>query len=327
MKAQFFFFCSAGMKRRITFGLMLAFSFFFSFSATWDEPWQEDILKNSEYFILGRVIDSKPGSVKIKVMKNFGEAKTESEITLEGFHMLNICTKENEEDLPRFYFHMIDTVYLFLKKLDIGYCIATPTSGYAIVSNGTVLSTFRHSFHQAHLPMSTFEKVMVPIWNSYRGAPYDIKSVNEFLEKNLSEKPAGFRDHEIKLFFNQHAALELMYHLKIADKMNLLKPFVNCQNNHLMISAVRCLGNINTDESKKMLLGFINDNTKDNFTRVLAVWSLKKLKPVELKAQIKKAAETANETPTGFGGGKDDPRNCTSIPNLKEALTDLIGTL
>ncbi|MBC7864714.1 MAG: HEAT repeat domain-containing protein [Bacteroidia bacterium] len=314
------------MKRLL---LLSLFTFAYSLlpALTWSEPWQEDVINNSEYFVLGKVINSERGSVKIKVIKNLGGKEIESEFTLQGFHMLSVCTKDNEEDAPTFYFHMIDTVYLFIKKSDIGYCIPTPTSGYAIVSGGKALSTFRHSYHQAHLPMATYEKVMTAIWNSYKGLPVDTKFVTEYTNKYLKQKPAGFRDHEINLFFNQHAALELVNHLKLSDKFLLISPFVNCANNHLMISAVRCLGNMNTTESKKLLVDYIKDDTKDNFTRVMAVWSLKKLNPAELKAQLKTIYDTANETPTGFGGSKEDPRICTYIPNLKEALNTLLGQL
>jgi hypothetical protein len=287
----------------------------------------EDILKNSECFVLGKVIDSKSGSVKIKILKNFGAQKTPEEITLQGFHMLNICSRENENEAPTFYFHMIDTVYLFLKKKDIGYCIPTPTSGYAIVSNGKVLSTFRHSYHQAHLSMSNYEKSMVPIWCAYRGTEYDVKSANEFIDKQLSKAPAGFRDHEIQLFFLQHAALEMVFHMKLTSKYDLVKPFIRCSNNHLMISSVRCLSVLENQNCKAELWNYIKDDAQDNFTRVIAVWSLKRLKPVELKSEIEKVTESANETPLGFGGNIMDPRVCTHIPNLKDALKDLLSGL
>jgi hypothetical protein len=314
---------------------LLLFLFFFilntayGFSITWDEPWQDEVLKNSEYFILGKVIESTTGTVKIKVLKNFGDKKTESEITLEGFYMLRICTKNDSSktDVPTFFFHMIDSVYLFLKKTDIGYCIPTPTSGYAIVTGGKVLSTFRHSYQQAHLPVLVYEKCMGAIWNSYRNLPYDTKFVNEFLEKNLKQKPSGFKDHEIKLFFNQHAALEMIYHMRLKDKFALVKPFVNCGNNHLMISAVRCLRNFSTTETKKMLLDYVRDDAKDNFTRVMAVWSLTELKPVEFKKELKVYSLSANQEGTGFGGNGTDPRSCTYVPNLKQALTELVSGL
>jgi hypothetical protein len=312
--------------KRIVLVLVLMSCIFSSRGVTWDEPWQEEILNKSDYFILGRVIDPKPGSVKIKVLKQFGDKKIEDVITLEGFHMLRICTKADSENVT-FFFQMIDSVYLFLKKTDIGYCIPTPTSGYAIVTGGKVLSTFRHSFHQAHLPVATYEKCTSAIWNSVKGIVFDKKPVMTFIEQNLKQKPAGFRDDQLKLFFNQHAALEVLYFMKDQENFPLIKPFVNCANNHLMISAVRCLSNYNTDESKKMLLAFIGDSSKDNFTKIMAVWSLKNLSPKEMKTQIRKVWETASEETIAFTTNTNDPRVCTSLPTIKEAMEELLSTL
>ncbi len=296
------------------------------FSATWDEPWQEDIMKESDHFILARVLDPKPGSVKVQVLKQFGDKKVEDIITLEGFHMLDLCTK-NDSDMPSFFFTMIDSVYLFIKKKEIGYCIPTPTAGYAIVSNGTVLATFRHSFHLAQLSVAAYEKCMGAVWNSMKGLPYDQKIVTDFIDKSLKQKPAGFKEQEIDLFFNQHVALEMCYLMKITSNFSLVKNFVNTPNNHLMISAVRALANYNTPEAKKMLVDYIKDATKDNFTKVIAVKSLQRIAPTELKTELKKIWETASEAPIGFSANPSDPRICTQLPTVKDALQELLSVL
>lgn len=295
------------------------------FSLSWDEPWQDEVMRESDYFILARVLDPKPGSVKIQVIKQFGDKKVEDQITLEGFHMLRPCA--NDTSSPSFFFTVIDTVYLFLKKKDIGYCIPTPTAGYAIVSSGKVLATFRHSFHQVQVSMGTYEKCMGAIWNSYKGLPYDKKIVTEYVEKPLKQKPAGFNEKEIGLFFSQHIALEMSYHLKLTDNFALVKNFVNCPNNHLMISAVQAMGNYETPEAKKMLVAFLKDPAKDNFTKVLAVKSLVRLNPKEHKAELRKIWETASQSPIAFSSNPSDPRNCTELPTLKDALQMLLEDL
>ena len=298
----------------------------FCFSLTWDEPWQEEIFQKSDYFVLGRVVDAKSGSVKIKVLRQFGEKKTESEITLEGFHLLNICSRTDSENVT-FYFDMIDSVYLFLKKTEIGYCLPTPTSGFAIVTNGKVLSTFRHSYHQAQLNVSTYENCMRYIWGCYKNSSKDEKFGKQFIESNLSKKPAGFSEKEIDLFFKQHAALEILYHSKDENNFKLIAPFLNCSNTHLVISAVRCLGNIKTKESIKSLLDVIANENRDNFTKSLAVLSLKKLNPISEKKVLVEMIKTANDTEVGFGGNLMDPRVCTSLPSVKSALEDLVSIL
>ena len=299
---------------------------FISFSLTWDEPWQEEILQKSDYFILGKVVDARSGSVKIKVLRQFGEKKTESEIMLEGFHMLNICSRTDSENVS-FYFDMIDSVYLFLKKTEIGYCLPTPTSGFAIVTNGKVLSTFRHSYHQAHLNITTYENCMRYIWACCKNSAKDEKFFKQFIESNLSKKPAGFSEKEIDLFFKQHAALEILFHSRDENYFNLITPFLNCSNNHLVISAVRCLGNIKTKESIKFLLDIIANESRDNFTKSLAVLSLKKLNPSSEKKLLAELIKTASDTEVGFGGNLMDPRVCTSLPSVKSALEDLVAVL
>ena len=297
-----------------------------AFSITWDEPWQEEIFQKSDYFILGRVTDAKPGAVRIRVVRQFGDKKTEDEIILQGFHMLRICSS-SDSDKVTFYFQMIDSVYLFLKKTEIGYCLPTPTSGYAIVTNGKVLSTFRHSYHQAHLSMPVYEQCMRYIWASYKKINRDENAMRIFIEKNLQQLPAGFSGNEIALFFLQHAALEVLYHTRDVNNFKLILPFVNCSNNHLVISAVRCLGNFNNEESRKLLIDLIKDGSRDNFVKSLAVESLKKLNPVQEKVMLNGLIKIASDSEIGFGGNIMDPRVCTTLPSVKQALKELVSGL
>ncbi|MFN5460297.1 MAG: hypothetical protein ACK5AY_10350, partial [Bacteroidota bacterium] len=266
--------------RKILINIFFIGFIHFSFGLTWDEPWQEEIFNKSDYFVLGRVIDANSASVKIKVLRQFGDKKTEGEIELKGFHLLRVCS-QSDSDKVAFYFQMIDSVYLFLKKTEIGYCLPTPTSGYAIVTNGKVLSTFRHSYHQAHLGVANYELCMKYIWAFYKKLDSDKKPMTEFIDKNLKKKPAGFNGNEINLFFLQHAALEVLYHSKSTADLQMILPFAYSNNNHLVISAVQCLGNYDSDESKKVLLKIISDPAKDNFVKSLAIECIRKIKPKE----------------------------------------------
>lgn len=312
---------------KIFLGFISIFFFVKSIAAlTWDEPWQKEIFQKSDYFVLGRVIEASPGSVKIKVLRQFGEKKTESEIVLQGFHLLKICS-QSDSDKVTFYFQMIDSVYLFLKKTDIGYCLPTPTSGYAIVTNGKVLSTFRHSYHQAHLSVSNYELCMNYIWSSYKKLERNEKSITELIDNTLDKKPAGFSENEISLFFLQHASLEVLYHTNNTGNYQRVLKFLNSNNSHLVISAVQCLGNYNTAESKKLLLEIIKDSKRDNFVKSLAVESLKKLQPKEYQNELKETLKSASDASVGFGGNIMDSRSCTSLPSVKESLEDLISTL
>jgi hypothetical protein len=296
------------------------------FSLTWKEPWQEEVIAKSDYFVLGRVLDAKPGSVKIKVLKQFGQLRTEEVIVLEGYHMLDICS-QSDSDKVTFFFQMIDSVYLFLKKTDIGYCLPTPTSGYAIVAGGKVLSTFRHSYHQAQLTIPDYELCMSSIWNQCKGLTYDQKKITDYISKNLNIKPAGFNDREIDLFFRQHAALEVIYYCKLDDKWNVIQPFLNCSNSHLVISAIRCLANYSSTQSRSLLLNILGSNNSSAFIKIIAAWSLKKSVVTENRKQIEELVKAADEEEIGFSSNIMDPRVCTTLGSVKGALEELLASL
>ncbi len=97
-------------------------------------------------------------------------------------------------------------------------CIATPTAGYDYVTKGNVVATFRHSYHQASVPVAIYERVMTAVFNNYHNLPYDKGDVEKFVNEYLTKKPAGFSESEISTFFIQHVALECVYHLKLNNK-------------------------------------------------------------------------------------------------------------
>lgn len=313
--------------KKYLFSVVLFFLFFPGFGqmVTWDEPWQEDIIHESEYFLLGRVVDARPGSVKIKVLKPFGKNVEENEITLEGFHLLSVCNPNDSQKIT-FFFQMIDSVYLFLKKTEIGYCIPTPTSGFAIVANGKVLSTFRHSFHQAQLNVNDYECCMKKIWEHSKGIPTSETCSSKLIEKALKKSPAEFGNSDINTFFIQHAALEVIYYTGQTDKFQSILPFLKCKNTHLVISAARCLSNINTEESRKALVELIIDDSRDNFTKVIAAGCLKKIITPQWLPKIAILRDKANENPIAFTSNTSDPRSCTMLPSLKDALDEIIST-
>ena len=59
----------------------------------------------------------------------------------------------------------------------------------------------------------------------------------------------------------------------------------------------------------------------------MCVWSLSEFKPEELKTQLQKLEESASDESDDFGGNIMDPRICTHIPSLKEALKELVDKL
>lgn len=190
------------------------------------------------------------------------------------------------------------------------------------------MATFRHSYHQASIPVSVYEKVMTAVFNNYHNLSYDKIYINKFVSENLSISPAGFGENEINIFFLQHVALECVYHLKSEVNGNLLLPFLNNKNNfHSQVSAARAMCAVKTEANKIELLKAISDTTKRNFVRVMCVWSLSELGPKELKVQLQKLEKSASDENDGFSGNIMDPRVCTHIPTLKDAIKNLVAKL
>lgn len=300
-----------------------------SYATTWDEPWADKVIKEASSFVLGKVVsnDSKKG-IQIVVIKTVSGKELKDTILISNFYSLSICSSSGGHG-AEFHTRIIDSCYFFINQnLKREFCIATPTTGFDYVRDGQVMATFRHSYHQASVPVFVYEKVMIAVFNNYHNLSYDKNYINKFVSENLSKSPAGFGENEINTFFLQHVALECVYHLKLEINGNLLPPFLNDKNNfHSQVSAARAMSRIKTEANKIELLKAISDTTKRDFVRVMCVWSLSELEPKELKAQLQKLGKSASNESGGFGGNIMDPRVCTHIPTLKDALKELVAKL
>jgi hypothetical protein len=126
----------------------------------------------------------------------------------------------------------------------------------------------------------------------------------------------------------QHVALECVHHLKLNIDENLIFPFLNNKNNfHSQVSAARALVAFNTNSSKQALLKIIGDTSQREFVQVMCIWTIEEFNPRELKSEIIKLSKTASDESDGFGGNIMDPRICTSLPTVKEALQNLSSKL
>src|SRR5690606_25873309 len=122
------------------------------------------------------------------------------------------------------------------------------------------------------------------IFSNYHNLEYDKKSIENYIEKSLSLKPAGFGDDEINTFFLQHVALETIFHLRLNNFYNLILPFFNDNSNfHNRVSASRALIGNNNKEVITLLLNKSATNKEDDFTTVNCIWILKEFKPKEIK--------------------------------------------
>jgi len=298
------------------------------YATTWDEPWADQVIKGASSFILAKVLacDEEKG-ISIQIIKTISGKELKDSLFISDFYLLNMCSSSGHG--PEFHTPPIDSCYFFITQNQEGkYCIATPTTGFDFVQGGQVMATFRHSYHKASVPVNVYEKAMTAVFNNYHDLPFDKSYMEGFVNEYLNKATAGFNEDEINTFFLQHVALECVHHLKLNINEKLLLPFLNDSNNfHNQLSAARAMNAFNTETNKQELLKAIGDTSKRIFVRVICVWSLGELDPKELKEQLQNLVPSASDESDGFGGNIMDPRVCTHVPSLKNALEELIKKL
>ncbi|WP_207430115.1 hypothetical protein [Sabulibacter ruber] len=259
---------------------------------------------------------------EVEILKSFGESNLSGKIDINGFYMLDLTSSSGHGlHLP---FEKDNLYYLFLKKNEKGgYSLPTPTSGYAKVEDGNVSATYRHSYHQALLPQEIYEQTFTEIWSFFKTGKYNESAVVNFINANLSKAPAGFGENEIATFFLQHAALETAYLLNRKVELSTLKKFVETDNFHSTVSALRLLGNNNSKEVATYLLQFISQKDKDNFTKVIAIKALWATGDTEHQQKLLSMKGKLSEKSEGFGGNIMDPRVGTHFPSPRQAVEEL----
>lgn len=310
--------------------LLLSFSIIShaGFCTTWDEPWAEKVIAGAQSFVLAKItrVDPEKG-ISLRIIRNISGQELKDTLTITGYYALRLCSSSG--DGVGYHVQQVDSCFFFISKKANGeYSIATPTTGYDYVLENNVISTFRHSYHQASVPFAIYEKTMTTVFNHYHQLPYDTAFIRQYVIEHLSKKPAGFTEEEVSEFFLQHVALECIYHLKLPVAETLPLPFFNDPNNfHHQVSAARALSAFNTTTNRAVLLKAIADTSRRGFVRVMCVWSLANFHPTELKAQLQKLADSSSDESDGFGGNIMDPRICTHMPSVREALKTLIAKL
>ena len=298
------------------------------FATTWNEPWADEVIKEADYFVLADILSCEDKSVKIKIIKQFGGETLPGEIEITNFYLLRMLSFSDGHEAG-FPFKNRKKGYFFIKKNNNGeYCMATPTTGFDFINDGNVHATYRHSYHQALVPIDIYEMTMSAIFNHCHLLPFDRKKITDFIDGQISKPPAGFDENEINTFFLQHVSLELIFHLRLAGYCNKIVPFFNDKANfHNRVSAARALVACNNDEARSLLLNKIATNENDDFTTVICIWVLGEFNPKELKPRLQNLAKDASTKENGFGGNIMDPRVGTYFPSVHKALMDLIKTL
>ena len=317
------------MRLSVLLFLLLAAASRLAHATSWDEPWQETVVKKADYLVLARVTaaDAHKG-IKATVIRSLGGGALPDTIKINGFYSLQLCSPSPGE-VPAFELGSTDSCYFFLQKKPSGeYAIATPTTGFARVKAGQVAATYRHSYHQALVPQAVYEATMTAIFQHYHGQEYDAAPVNALITSALALPPAHLDAAGRTTFFLQHAALETVYHLGLTTHYAAVLPFLRDTTNfHAQVSAARALTATPTPEDKQLLIKILASKSSRDLTKVVAIKTLTTYRPAELKPQLAALAQTASDEPNGFGGNIMDPRICTQVPTVKEALTTLVAGL
>ncbi|GAA4361587.1 hypothetical protein GCM10023185_28750 [Hymenobacter saemangeumensis] len=306
----------------------VAASFCPAAATTWDEPWHSQVVKAADSFIMAKIgASDEHKGITATVIQTLGGAPITGKIQINDFYLLNMCSSSGHG--PELHMGDADTCYFFLKKNAAGtYSLPTPTTGFAPLSHKTVMATYRHSYHQAMVPQAVYEATMTAIFLHAHGQPYDSDYIAKYVSTTLALPPATIDKAGMTTFFQQHVALETMYHLGWNANYELVLPFLrDTKNFHAQISAARALTGFNTPDARQQLLTLLRSKETDGFAKTMAVWTLASFQPKELKPELEQLARSASAGKDGFGGNIMDPRVCTRIPTVKEALLKLVASL
>ena len=298
-------------------------------ATTWDEPWHDEVMRNSDSFVKVKITANEGSVVKAELIKFLAGARTPAQIELKGYWSLtltSISSASSELGMP---FTPGQIYYLFIKKSakTNAYQIPTPTSGWASLHGADVAATYRHSFHKALVPEEIYEKTMQAIFNGARGQPYDTDFIEKFTKEQLSQSVAALSQEDLamtKRFFLQHVALESFFHLGKGADLALLIPFTESDNYHVQISACRAVSRIDSPASRELLMKFIEGKNGVGFAKVMCVWGLKRLNAKGMIPRLEAFVKTGADQETGFGGDIMDPRVGTYFP---ESVKDSIKVL
>jgi hypothetical protein len=317
-----------GMRvlRTLFFGLLVALACHCNAQATtWNEPWHKEVVSGATSLGLYEIVDSQPHTVTLKQLKHIAGDDTGATVQLRSFYALRL-TSLSSGDKPEFRLPQGRRAYFYLKRVDTGWAIATPTSGYALLNaNGKVAATYRFSAHQALIDPQLYETTQRCIFQKLHGVDHCDPTITTFIATELAKPASGIGADETpegqQEFFRQHAALETAGFIGTSLPDDLLERFLTKSDVHVQISALRALAGSSRSDKADRLMRFVEDNNATMPARVVAVLLLKEVGAHQMKARLQAYASQASEEETGLGMALMDPRIGTWFPSsLKQAV-------
>lgn len=302
-----------------------------AFGSTWNEPWHDEVLRTADTFLLAKVVDNRQGrKCELEVLEHLAGDPVDGDVTVQGYHRLvddpgNGCPLTHGE-----------RYYLFLQQDGKRYRMPTPTTGFAFLSpDDQVIATYRHSYHKARVSRQVYEATMPLLFRAVHGLHFDRAALDRFVSEQLSDGPvvpdvAGGPGSEpdadtMAAFFRQHAALESIHFVGGEDHLTRLSPFLQIDNFHFQVAAVRALGGIGTAAAREGLWQFLQGDG-DDFANVVAILELGRLGATEHCDRLAEYRSEASDAETGFGGDLMDPRLGTVFPHsVRSAVDDFLA--
>ncbi len=294
-------------------------------ASTYDEPWQEEVVKSAASLVKLRIVEGSETEARFERLEQLAGDPVPETGVIDRFGGMTITSWSPSGHLP-LLFNPGDEGYFLLGATDDAerWSIASPTAGYALVSQGLVTATFRHSYHQALVVEDQYRDATTAIFQHLHGQPVDAKAQRASMEAQLDRSPASYA-MDADGFFAQHVALESCYYFCGAGDLARLEPFLKSDDGHVQISAARALSAVDSPEGRARLLAFVKDDSRLAFARVMAVWGLRRLDARDQAEALLAYLPQASTEETGFGGNIMDPRVGTAFPeSVKVAIEDLL---
>lgn len=255
---------------------LLAFLSANTYALTWDEPWQKEVIKESDSFGLYTIVENRGDALELKLVKNIAGEKTSSEIVVSSFYKFNIESSSSGHNEPIFFYKPGQKVYFFLKKSGNKYQVASPTAGNdEVLENGNVAASFRISMHKTEIDAKTYESAQSCFFSYLHNGSCTADVVNEIIAKPLKERVGELSENatqeDAEIFFKQHVALEASYIINHQNPYETLRPFLNSKFFHVQISAIRALSVTNSEAKNHQIIEYITKSEASDIAKVMAI--------------------------------------------------------
>lgn len=145
----------------------------------WDEPWQEEVVKNADAFVKAGCVANEKGKRRtLKVLKHLAGVKVPEEVTVDRFSLLRLTS------------YSVDELTLDFKKDSVGYFFLNKGAARALAGIETP-SARERLFRFLKGDGVGFAKVMA-VWGLKRQGARDYLSRLKALQEKAPEDPVGF---------------------------------------------------------------------------------------------------------------------------------------